>query len=68
MLLALAGVLLLAGGLPTTWSEARPIAPAGALVLMAVYAALRLGATWVAAPWDLLAPLAVTLAGLALPD
>jgi hypothetical protein len=66
VLLCLALVLLLAGGLPATWSEARPIAPAGALVLLAVYAALRLAAAWAAAPWDLCAPVAVLLGGLAL--
>lgn len=65
-LLALAAAVLLAHGLPVLRRDAWPLVPAGVLVLMAAFVAIRLAAAWAATPWTPMAPLLVLMAGLAL--
>lgn len=66
ILLLLAAVILLMPGLPVSWRSAWPIVPAGALVLVALFALLQLVADWAAAPWSVGAPILVAVLGAAL--
>jgi hypothetical protein len=60
-LVVLASLLLMAHGLPASWRDSWPIVPAGALLLVGVFALVRL-----AAPWTSGTPVLAMLAGLTL--
>ncbi|HVC80284.1 MAG TPA: hypothetical protein VNL35_07280 [Chloroflexota bacterium] len=66
VLLILAGLILLVPGLPMTWRTPWPLVPAGALVLVTLFALLRLVAVWAAAPWSVGASILVAVLGGAL--
>jgi hypothetical protein len=58
-LATLAGLLVIAHGIPASWRDAWPIVPAGVLLLIGVFALIRL-----ATPWSWGGPVLVLLVGL----